>query len=155
VASKKRSARKEAAKGEVGRSYKRKLPVEITHDELVRKSKKAGELNKKLAGLRVERRDALRVWKDRLKEDQAVLDKMMSDLETGTEDRDVAVHDEYDYRKNKVRVVREDTGETVEERAMTAEDRQDHLPNTVDSKAEDGEATEDDMAPASEPIEDD
>lgn len=121
---------------ETARKFKRPLAVELTDEEKVKKGHKAGMLKKAIAKVRAEMKLATTDHKERLKEHQANLDGILDDLETGTEVRSVECFERQDFAKKKVEVVRTDTSEVVESRAMTAFELQTKMPGTVQSAAE-------------------
>lgn len=57
---------------------------------------------------------------------EADIDVLLTQIDNGHESRPVACRKEYVYRTNTVRVVRVDTGEVIEERAMMPEEIEEH-----------------------------
>ena len=57
---------------------------------------------------------------------EADIDVLLTQIDNGHESRPVACRKEYVYRTNTVRVVRVDTGEVIEERAMMPEELEEH-----------------------------
>lgn len=116
---------------ETVRKFKRPLAVELTDDEKVKKGHKAGALKKAIEKVKKEMKEATSEHKERLKEHQANLNGILDDLETGTEVRSVECWERNDFAKKKAEVVRLDTQEVVESRAMTAFELQTKVPGTA------------------------
>lgn len=129
--------------------FERLCPVPIDgtlskkkYDRIVEALGEVKDKKANLAEISKEKRDAISEIVDEIE----VLRKQIGD---GTEDRLVRCISQKDFRANKVRVIRTDTREVVEEREMTADDRQETMPGTAKSEPvqdEPGNGDDDDHA---------
>ena len=102
----------------------RMLETEIDSEELI-------IMGRELAG-NVEKRDLIEVeykgvradYRKRLKDASGVINNLAHKIDTGTEDLEVECTITKDYEHNTFKCIRLDTGEVVEERALTAEELQ-------------------------------
>jgi hypothetical protein len=113
------------------RTFKRPLPCDLNEDEKVKKGHKAGMLKKAIQKIRVEMKAATAGHKEELKDKQANLDGILDDLETGTEIRSVECREVKDFTKKKSTVIRADTGEVVESRALLSHELQESFPGPI------------------------
>lgn len=128
AAPRKKKAAKPDENREVSGEFERLCPVPIDsvlskkkYDRIVEALGEVHDKKAELADIARERRAAIK----EIEEEIEVLRKQIGD---GTEDRLVRCISEKDFRANKVRVIRTDTRQVVEEREMTADDRQETMP---------------------------
>lgn len=126
MATKKSSPRKKI-KDEVVSRVKRMLPCEI--DEKITKKKE-----KRIVHALTEKKEEQEKMnaeilprRKRIKELEGEIETLRSQIEKGTEDREVLCEVVKDFAHLKVLVRRRDSGEVVEDRTMTEEDRQEDL----------------------------
>jgi len=109
---------------EVMRSYEAILPVELSKEELLVKSKVMSECITRIDEIDHDLRD----YRARIREEQHELQSKISALayciRTGTEDREVECQDLADWKTGKVVTLRLDTDEEIEVREMTQNERQ-------------------------------
>lgn len=117
------------------KTYKKPLPVRLKSDEILSTSTAAGKLNAAIEKEEAELKTASADAKTSIKEKKARLRKLLDGMKTGTREEEVEVMDIPVWAENKVEIVRKDTGEVVDIRAMVAAERQKDL--TVKDKADD------------------
>ena len=112
------------------------LTCDLTEDEILVKGK---ELAKKLAeldGIEDEKSTAVAEFNRRLKEAAAFTAKLVVQIESRSEVRDVACVEQFNDAEDEVKTIRKDTGEQVSVRAMYDYEHQQEM------KLETPEATE-------------
>lgn len=101
----------------------RGLPVSLTDEEMAERGYQLGKLEREIREREENRRSVMRDLKAQIDADRGRAVELAETLESRTEDRAVPVRIEGSFSGNVVRVVRVDTGEVVEERAMSADER--------------------------------
>jgi len=101
----------------------RPLPVALTDEEMADRGHALGKLEREIREREENRRSVMRDLKAQIDADRGRAVELSEALERRSEDRAVPVRVEGSFAGNVVRVVRVDTGEMVEERAMSADER--------------------------------
>jgi len=115
---------KQGGNVEVGERFKRMLPVPINAKRTQEKRDRCFDIDEEI---KVEQ-EKMEPFKTRVRELQAEKGKLHDDVQSQTEDREVACIEERDYARREVRVLRIDTRAIVESRTMTDADRSPELP---------------------------
>jgi hypothetical protein len=105
----------------------RSLPVELTDEEL---RAKANELASVVSGLGSYEREKSEVSKQiggKIEQARKEMGRLSQQISTKQEWRDVACEEQFDFEENIVRVIRKDTGDTVDTRVMRPEERQQRM----------------------------
>ncbi len=128
-------------------SVERELPVKLTEAELMKLGDQAAEDQRAIEHVKIDIKS--------LNEDKKGLEdartRKLHDIKAGVEQRLVKCLIEEDLDKNVLRVTRQDTGEIVEERALTLQERQGELGFGMGMRAPvDGEITDDELEHAYE-----
>jgi hypothetical protein len=105
----------------------RKLPVQLTDDELQQRSQALVGNIKQTDALKEEKKTATSEFKARIGACNDVTKRLTEIISSGKEERDVECEMTKDYKGGTVTVVRLDTGEVVETRPMTADERQESM----------------------------
>lgn len=115
---------------EIVRESTRQLEAQLTESEVVELSREHCRVLSEIGSLQMRKRAMDKEFNAQIDEasDKAV--GMQRTIVTGTELREVDVHEVLDYRTGLVTVIRRDTGEVIESREMTAEERQLPIPGT-------------------------
>ena len=117
-------------------TYTKLLACELTNEERIEAAKRLTELMDDLTA----KEDELTSIKAQFKDDMTTLEseikKVKRITQTGRQYRDVEVVEEKNYDTGRVRVVRMDTSETIEDRKLLDSELQMTLPNTEDMEAE-------------------
>lgn len=101
----------------------RELPVKLSATELLERGEQMAAAELKIEEQQLER-TVITTDINRAKKERARLGHV---IDSGEEPRMVRCHWQEDFAKNVWRLVRQDTGEQVDTRAMTADDRQEAL----------------------------
>ena len=117
-----------------GKKFKRMLPCDLTDQEMKKKGKRAGEMQAEADTVRQEMNDAVAGHKKDLKEINGKLRVLLSELESGKEERNVECFERKDFKRKKAEVVRTDSNEVVETRTMEAWELQEKFPQVSDVK---------------------
>lgn len=104
-------------------TVQRELPCQLSDDQIIERANAMADLDAEISKLKDRRKSVNQ--KIREKDDERL--KLSDEVEKGTELRMVTCRVDEDFAHNVVRIVRNDTGETVEERPMTAADRQESM----------------------------
>jgi septal ring factor EnvC (AmiA/AmiB activator) len=103
----------------------RELPIKITDAERDQKARQAADKRHEITKLEAEIKVFVDPKKKRARELEAEADALEEAAATGELQAQVAVEEVKDFERNEIRVVRKDTGETIEgPRAMTGKERQ-------------------------------
>lgn len=105
----------------------RELPCELTHAEFEAKAELLKDVCQSISAKKEERKALTKKLNDAIKAMEEEERQLCEDIDSRTEKRMVACHWVEDYDHNVTRLVRQDTGETVDERALTADDLQGEL----------------------------
>lgn len=104
-----------------------KLPVRLTEPELRARGDELAEKVRDRRLLDEQRKDTARDYRERLE----VMDEQIGELARAvrdrTEDREVNIREEPDFKRGVMQIVRLDTGETVRERVLEEGERQGNL----------------------------
>jgi hypothetical protein len=100
------------------------MRVQLTDVERLVKGTALAKSASDLGTLKADKAAAVADFGKAIKAQEALQSRLVYDLQTGTEVRDVAVEERMRYREMCVDLVRADNGETIETRPMTAEERQ-------------------------------
>lgn len=101
----------------------RGLPVTLTDEEMAERGHQLGKLEREIREREEHRRSVMKDLKAQIDADRGRAVELSETLESRTEDRAVPVRIEGSFAGNVVRVIRIDTGEMIEERAMSADER--------------------------------
>ena len=101
-------------KDQTDRTFEKKLPVQLSDDELRQKGIHLARLLDEIEDKNSEKKDIGKEVKT-LKEKAAEIKKHLT---SGVEERSVEVRETADWKRKRVTLTRTDTGETVEDRAM-------------------------------------
>lgn len=112
-------------------TFKRALPVELTDEEVQAKGRKAGKVQAQCEEIESRLKSQGTELRAELKGKRGELRALLHDIEQGTEDRDIVCWEQMDYNRGEVRVIRADTGKTVEARTMTPDERQEKMPQVL------------------------
>lgn len=123
----------------------RDLPVKLTEAELLEKGDRIADIEFEIDGLVEQRKKLNRKIKDLNVERH----NLSRDVDTGTEERQVACRWQEDYDQNCKHLVRQDTGETIDTVALTADDRAVEFDFDGDGVPLDGDAEPDNVTPIS------
>lgn len=104
-------------------SETRELPCELTPAELAARADAMAEAELAVERLKLERGEV----SDAIKAQRLLRRKLAGVIDTGIERRDVRCVWTEDFTHNCFHLVRQDTGEVVDTRAMTAADRQENM----------------------------
>jgi hypothetical protein len=116
-----------SANGSIGDSdiaVERELPCKLTEVELLARGEAQAEAELKIEALKAERRELNRAINVQVDE----RNKLAHTIDSGLENRKVVCKWIADFEHNVWNLIRQDTGEQVEQRTMTAADRQGALP---------------------------
>lgn len=102
----------------------KQLPVKLTNEEKIAKGLEQARLRDAIRAVKAEKKVAMTGFAERLAALEKDRDRVSDDIRDGIETRAVEVREERNYRLGTLRLVRVDTGEVVETRAMTAEERE-------------------------------
>ncbi len=102
----------------------RTLPVDLTEEEFIAKSKELSKKNKELESLDEEKKKAAAEFSSQIKSVTSEIKHLAQIVETSTEYRAVEVKKDEDIERFVVNYYRRDTGEFVESRPMTYDERQ-------------------------------
>lgn len=111
---------------EVGKKYKAEIKVPISKDEIAEKDNRIRKNLTKIVHLK----EDMKPTQEKVKALQEEIKQLRADCEDETELRTLYVFNEYHFKQSKVVVKRQDTGEKVEERAMTDDELQEFIPAT-------------------------
>lgn len=100
----------------------RDLPVKLNDDEVLLRADEAAKTTRAMYEAEQRRKDVGKALKEEVDDLQAKLKKLARIVETRTEDRPVEVEWERDDRRMMMTLVRRDTGQVVETRAMNSEE---------------------------------
>lgn len=106
----------------------RTLPVTLTTDELLARGDGLARAHRAVRDEQAKQKAVKEEMKQRLEDLEGEVGKLARIVRDKAEDRDVECRIVHDYLANAVQVVREDTGEVIEARAMTDRERQIGLP---------------------------
>ena len=101
----------------------RQLPVPLTDEEQRLKGAEAARVGGDLAALKIRRKNEAEASMAETKRLTTARDELDRDIRAKTELRPVVVTEDHDHRLGVVRIIRDDTGEVVETRAMRADER--------------------------------
>ena len=97
----------------------RMLPCKLTDAELLSRGREAAELLARRRQAEADKKDQMSAIKATMDGLEADITRVIKELQSGEQYREVAVDVDKDYRRKLVTTVRKDTGEIVEERGMT------------------------------------
>lgn len=100
------------------------LPVELTEKELLQIGTKMVVAQREGRRLGSEKKSVTDEFKDRIGAQNTIVRACEENIDTGLEHRDVDCEETWNYENGKVETVRKDTGEMVDDRAMSALERQ-------------------------------
>jgi hypothetical protein len=101
-----------------------RLPVKLTHDEVHRYGKENARLNQQLEATLREKKAAMDGFKERESKIKEEANRLTSAIVSEQEDRDVDCTRVLDWDLGFVRVTRKDTGDVIEDRALTQREKQ-------------------------------
>lgn len=104
-----------------------RLPVKLTEDEIREKGKKLAQLMHDKTEVEVEAKNTAAGFKLRIKDIESAGSTLAHEIKSGKEMRQVEVHEQFDYRRGVVEVLRADTMEPIFSRALKPEERQERL----------------------------
>lgn len=114
-------------KGETFKKITRVLPVQLTDKEIQEQGENLAELEQQLqTACEESAADAAR-WRERKKLLGESIRKVSKVVNAREEEREISCEMQPDYRRNVMEIVRIDTKETVEERALSYDERQQEL----------------------------
>ena len=127
------------------------LLVKLTSEEMVTRAKRMAHLGQRMTEMDAARDSANKLAKGEIAKLSAERDSLANEITIGAKLSKVKCQEVFDYRLGNVRVIRLDTKEVVDERAMSTRERQPELPGvTADAPAKEQEAdgeNEDDDTP--------
>lgn len=106
------------------RKYKKPLPIQLSVDEKLAINDEAGALNTEIQEMETEEAKRKAAAKTAIQSKRDELSKLLKSMSTGAREAEVEVADVPIFEQNKVEVVRLDTKEVVDTRAMVAAERQ-------------------------------
>ena len=122
------------------RQFARMLAVKLSEKELLARGAELAETDREILKLKEEKRATSAEYRVRLKPLEQLSDSLSKTIHvTKTEDRSVRCEERANFKQGKVEVVRLDTKEVIETRALTAAERQTKLVD--DDTAEEDAAT--------------
>lgn len=128
------------------------LPVELTDKEVQERGEKLAELEQDAQECREEAAANAARYRERKKALAEQIAKVSKCINDGKEDRQVTCDLVPDYRRNLMEIVRQDTNEAVDSRALTADERQMELGGKKAAATEtDGASDEDEKHEAAAP----
>lgn len=104
-------------------SETRELACELTQSELLARGDAMADAELRIERLKLQRGEV----SDKIKAERALRRKLAGAIDTGIEHREVRCVWIEDFAHNCFQLVRQDTGEVVDTRAMTAADRQEDM----------------------------
>jgi hypothetical protein len=107
------------------------LDVPLTDAELIVKGEKLTEQLELIDQVTAEKKESMQSYNDKLKELDEIARSYRESIENRTEKREVTCAERQIFEQNKIEIVRLDTNEVVETRAMDAADRQPELPEVT------------------------
>jgi len=113
----------------------RQLPVDLNEEEIADRGRAMAKSVSEKAGLQEEKKSATADINAKIKACGEVIRKLSEIISGGKEDREVSCEVKKDFDSNTVTVVRDDTGEVVEERPLTVDERQENMFPHRDPKA--------------------
>lgn len=119
------------------RRFVRQLPVSLPSGERDRATERLIELIDRRKAYMRQKNDENNAWRDRIKKCDGEIEGQAELLRDGMARMDVECEERPDFRTNSVTVVRLDTGEIVETRAMSVTERQLELGTGDDEDDED------------------
>lgn len=118
----------------------RSLKVELTGDERRAKGEELARRMEEYDAVEASAKVASKAAKEKLEGIRERSKGLAREVREGAEMRPTDCHEVADYRNNVVHLIRDDTGEMVEERPMRLEERQASLPTIGDAKKKRSEA---------------
>lgn len=106
-----------------------RLAARLTKDELLTKSRTLMQVERSIARAEERRKEFISTVKDELEELDFHKSKLLDEIESESEQRDIYCTLEKDYLAFTVRTIRNDTGDVVGVRAMGDHERQRSLPS--------------------------
>jgi hypothetical protein len=105
-----------------------RLAVRLTKDELLAKSRALMLVEREIARTEDRKKEFIAETKDQLETSDLLKQKLLDEIESESEQRDIDCTLERDYLAFTVRTIRNDTGDTVGVRPMGDSERQRSLP---------------------------
>lgn len=106
------------------RRYKKALPIQLSVDEKLAISDEAGAISTEIMDMEAEEGKRKAAAKTSIQSKKDELAKLLRSMSTGAREAEVEVADVPVFEQNRVEVVRLDTKEIVDTRAMVAAERQ-------------------------------
>ncbi len=135
-------------------SFHRKLPCDLTEDELRARGDRLASLQRERTSIEEEKKTVLAEFRGRTKRIVQELNEVALQVATKSEDREVECHEVPVDGRLIVAVIRKDTGVEVETRPMKDEERQGRLKLVdlpTESRSKRGKKSAASAAPASAP----
>jgi hypothetical protein len=105
----------------------RTLRCRLTERELLERGHRLASLHAEISSLEDARRSSASEYKSQIDLAEAQLSAIAREVRSGAQERQVEVRREKDFDRNVEEVIRLDTGEVVETRALTPQERQGEL----------------------------
>jgi hypothetical protein len=118
------------------------LPVKLTAEEKEAKAQELASTVDRIKFLEADRREHTAEINSSIKERRHIVEKLVRQVKSGTEEREVDVEEVVDWSAAVVRTVRKDTAEVVSSRTLTPKERQQTMlsPISGGKKKRDGDA---------------
>jgi hypothetical protein len=113
---------------EENKIVERDLPCVLTNDEIIEKSKALAKAHEDCEALEKRLKDVSSDIKGKIATEEASIGILSRAISNGYEYRMVECVWEFDYKKEKKRLIRTDTGELVKEETIPFSERQEKLP---------------------------
>lgn len=115
----------------------RNLPVQLSSEVLIEKGQELAHLGVEIEQKKEARSDAAKAAKREIDELEARRSVLQNAVASGAEECPVECRREGCWDANAIRIIREDTGEIIERRAMEADERQEDMFNEEPEASED------------------
>lgn len=113
----------------VSKTITKRLPCQLSDEERLEFADRLAECNERVEEATANRKSLMQQMAAEVKQAESERDRINNIVASKTEYREIDVVVEFDFDKGRVRQVRKDTGEQIQDRPMTEKERQTNLLN--------------------------
>lgn len=106
-----------------------KLPCVLTDEEKAAMGDKLAEQTQEMLDLETEKKALAVIFNNQIKEKKGLIKEMSAQITSGAQERHVKCDEVPEWEKDRIRVIRQDTGELVREREILPEEKQETMFN--------------------------